>query len=55
MSKIVGFGHFLNNWSLKFSNFFHDGRWQWGASFEHGVVFGKNLNPGLIRGLITFW
>ena len=51
MSKIGGFGHFLQNWPLKVSNFLHDGRKQWGALYEYGVIFGKNLNPGSIRGL----
>ena len=51
MSKIRGFGHYLQNWPLKVSNFLHDSRWQDGASFECGVIFGKNLNLGLIRGL----
>ena len=51
MSKIGVFGHFLGNRSLKVSNFLHDGRRQNGPSSEYSVIFGKNLNPGLIRGL----
>ena len=47
MSKIGVFGHFLGNRSLKVSNFLHDGRGQYGASFECGVIFGKNLNLGI--------
>ena len=47
LSKIVFFGHFLGNQSLKFSNFLHDGRWQYKASFECSTIFGKNLNPGI--------
>ena len=47
MSKIWVFGHFLGNWSLKVSNFLHDSRRQYRASFECGVIFGKNLNPGI--------
>ena len=47
MSKIGGFGHFLRNKSLKVSNFLHDGRWQYGASFECGAIFKTNLNPGI--------
>ena len=47
MSKNVVFGHFLGNRSLKVSNFLHDGRGQYGASFECGAIFGKNLNPGI--------
>ena len=47
MSKIQVFGHFLGNGSLKISNFLHDGRGQQGASFECGVIFGKNLNLGI--------
>ena len=51
MSKIGVFGYFLGNRSLKVSNFLHDGRGQYGASFEYGAIFGKNLNPGSITGL----
>ena len=47
MSKIVVFGHFLRNRSLKVSDFLHDGRGQQGASFECGAIFGKNLDPGI--------
>ena len=47
MSKIQVLGHFLRNRSLKVSNFLHDGRGQWGASFECGAIFGKNLNLGI--------
>ena len=50
MSKIWVFGHFLGKRSLKVSNFLYDGRGQYGASFECGAIFGKNLNPGL-RGI----
>ena len=50
MSKIGLFGHFLRNRASKISNFMHDGRGQWGALFEYGVIFGKNLKPGLIMG-----
>ena len=49
--KIRVFGHFLRNSSLKVSNFLHDGRRQWDTTSEGGAIFGKNLNPGLIRGL----
>ena len=45
MSKNGVFGHFFGNRSLKVSNFLHDGRGQYGASFECGAIFGKNLNP----------
>ena len=48
MSKIRVFGHFLGgNRSLKVSNFLHDGRGKYGASFECGAIFGKNLDPGI--------
>ena len=47
MSKIQVFGHFLGNQSIEVSNFLHDGRGQWEASFECGAIFGKNLNPGI--------
>ena len=47
MLKIQVFGHFLGNCSLNVSNFLHDGRGQWGASFECDAIFGKNLNPGI--------
>ena len=50
MSKIWVFGHFLGNWSLKVSNFLHDGRGQYGAPFECGAIFGKNLNL-VIKGI----
>ena len=29
----------------------HDGRGQNGVSFEYDAIFGKNLNPEIIRGL----
>ena len=51
MSKIGVFEHFLQNRSLKVSNFLHDGIRQWCAYFEGGDIFGKDLNLGLIRGL----
>ena len=47
MSKIGVLGHFLGNWSLKVSNFLYDGRRQYGASFEYGAIFKKNLNLGI--------
>ena len=47
MSNIGVFGHFLGNRSLKVSNFLHDGRGQYVASFECGAIFRKNLNPGI--------
>jgi hypothetical protein len=40
--------------SKKVSNFLPDSRRREGASFEYDAVFGKDLNPGLIRGLSTF-
>ena len=51
MSKIQVFGHFFGNRSLKVSNFLHDPRGKKAASFECSAIFGKNLNPGSIRGL----
>ena len=51
MSKIRRFRHFLGNRSFKVFDLLHDGRRQKGASFECGVIFGKNINLGLIRGL----
>ena len=51
MTKIWVLGHFHRNRSLKVSNFLHDVRRQQGTSSEYGGIFGKNLNPGLIRGL----
>ena len=47
MSKIQVFGHFLGNRSLKVSNFLHDGRGQYGASFKCDTIFKTNLNPGI--------
>ena len=51
MSKIRVFRHFLQNRLLKVSNFLHDGRRQYGASFDYGAIVGKNLNQLLIRSL----
>ena len=56
MSKMLVLGHFLGNGSLKVSNFLHDARRKYrtlsdSTSSEYGGIFGKNLNPGLIRGL----
>ena len=45
--QIQVFGHFLGNWSLKVSNFWHDGRGKYGASFECSFIFRKNINPGI--------
>ena len=47
MSKIVVFEYFLENQSMKVSNFLHYGRGQYGASFECGAIVGKNLNLGI--------
>ena len=51
MSKNWDFLHFLGNRPLKVSNFFHDGRRQYGTSSEYSSIFGKNPKQGLIRGL----
>ena len=50
LSKNWNFGLFIENGSVKVSNFLHDGRRQWGASLEYGAIFGENLNPGSVRG-----
>ena len=38
---------FLGKRSLAFSNI-----WQYKTSFEYGAIFVKNLNLGIIRGLV---
>ena len=43
MPKINVFGHFVEYQSFKGSEFLHDGGRQWGASFESGAIFEKNL------------
>ena len=42
---------FAVNACERFMIFLHDTRWQYEALFEYGVIFGENLNLGLIRGL----
>ena len=50
MSKIGVFGHFLENRSLKVSNFSHAGRGQWGHHLSVVPYLGKILIGGL-RGI----
>ena len=40
---------FFETGNQKFLIFLYDGRGKYGASFEYGSIFGKNLNAGLIR------
>ena len=44
VSKFGVLEHFLGNCSLKVSNYLHDGRRQYGASFEYGAIYGENPN-----------
>ena len=45
--KFGFWGNFSGTGSLKISNFLHDARGQYWASFGCGAIFGKNINLGI--------
>ena len=49
MSKMEVFSTFSENGTIKVSGFLHDVSRLVGATFDDGGIFGKILNPGLIR------